>query len=97
MFAERDKHYPSRSGQTSLTTAVTNITKPVTENNFGPRLHDSRKISMKRFHVLYTYPKKVQTAYVISNFRPSLLQKHSGCLSTAKPKRLQRFNGGTAG
>ena len=30
MFAEHDKHYPSRSGQTSLATAVTNITKPVT-------------------------------------------------------------------
>ena len=36
MFAERDKHYPSRSGQTSLATAVTNITKPGTKNNFGP-------------------------------------------------------------
>ena len=29
-------HYPSRVGQTSLATAVTNITKPVTKNNFGP-------------------------------------------------------------
>ena len=28
MFAEHDKHYPSRSGQTSLATAITNITKP---------------------------------------------------------------------
>ena len=36
MFAERDKHYPSSSGQTSLATAATNITKPVTKNNFGP-------------------------------------------------------------
>ena len=36
MFAERDKHYPSRSGQTSLAAAVTNITKPVTKNNSGP-------------------------------------------------------------
>ena len=36
MFAECDKHYPSRSRQTSLATAVTNITKPVTKNNFGP-------------------------------------------------------------
>ena len=36
MFAERDKHYPSRSGQTSLATAVANITKPDTKNNFGP-------------------------------------------------------------
>ena len=36
MFAERDKYYPSRSGQTSLVTAVTNITKPVTKINFGP-------------------------------------------------------------
>ena len=36
MFAERDKHYPSRSGQTSLATAAANITKPVTKNNFGP-------------------------------------------------------------
>ena len=36
MFAERDKHYPSRSGQTSLATVVTNITKSVTKNNFKP-------------------------------------------------------------
>ena len=36
MFAECDKHYPSRSGQTSLAAAVTNITKPVTNINFGP-------------------------------------------------------------
>ena len=35
MFAERDKHYPSSSGQTGLATAVTNFTKLVT-NNFGP-------------------------------------------------------------
>ena len=36
MFAECEKHYPSRSKQVSLATAVTNITKPVTKNNFGP-------------------------------------------------------------
>ena len=36
MFAERDKHYPSRSGQSSLATAVTNLTKHVTEINSGP-------------------------------------------------------------
>ena len=36
MFAEHDKHYTSRSGKTSLATAVTNITIPVTKNNFGP-------------------------------------------------------------
>ena len=36
-FAKSDKHYPSRSGQTSLATAVTNFTKSVTKNNFGPR------------------------------------------------------------
>ena len=38
MFAERDKHYPSKSRHTSLATAVTNITKPVTKNNFGPSM-----------------------------------------------------------
>ena len=38
MFAERDKHYPSRSMQTSLATAVTNFTKPVTRINFGPSM-----------------------------------------------------------
>ena len=37
-FAEHDKHYPSRSGQTSLATAVANITKPVKKNNFGPSM-----------------------------------------------------------
>ena len=36
MFAKYNKHYPSRSGQTSLATAVTNITKPVTKKYFGP-------------------------------------------------------------
>ena len=36
MFAERDKHYPRKSGQTSLATAVANITKPFTKINFGP-------------------------------------------------------------
>ena len=33
-FAKCDKHYPSRYGQTSLATAVTNLTKPVTKINF---------------------------------------------------------------
>ena len=36
MFAERDLHYPSSSGQTRLATAVTNFTKPVTKNICGP-------------------------------------------------------------
>ena len=36
MFAKHDKHYPSRSGQTSLATAVANITKPVTKIHSGP-------------------------------------------------------------
>ena len=36
MFVEHDKHYPSTSGQTSLTRAVTNFTKPVTKDNFRP-------------------------------------------------------------
>ena len=34
MFAECDKHYPSRSGQTSLATAVANFTKPRTSHFF---------------------------------------------------------------
>ena len=34
MFAKRDKHYPSRSGQTSLATAVANFTKPRTSHFF---------------------------------------------------------------
>ena len=38
MFAERDKHYPGRSGPTSLATAVTNITKSVTKINFWPSM-----------------------------------------------------------
>ena len=37
MHAECDKHYPSRPGQTSLVTAVTNINKPVTKINFWLR------------------------------------------------------------
>ena len=36
MFAERDKHYPRRSEQTSLASAVTNITKSVAKINSGP-------------------------------------------------------------
>ena len=35
LFAECDKHYPSRSGQNSLARAVINITKPGTKNKFG--------------------------------------------------------------
>ena len=38
MFAERDKQYPSNSGQTSLATAVTNFIKPVTKINSGPSI-----------------------------------------------------------
>ena len=38
MFAKRDKHYPSRSGQTRLATAVINFTKPVTKINSGPSI-----------------------------------------------------------
>ena len=41
MFAKRDKHYPSRSGQTSLATAVTNFTKPLTKINFWPSIEES--------------------------------------------------------
>ena len=33
-FAKCDKHYPSRSGQTSLATAVANFTKPCTSHFF---------------------------------------------------------------
>ena len=42
MFEDRDKPYPSRFGQSSQATAVTitNITKPVTKNNFGPSTPD---------------------------------------------------------
>ena len=38
MFGKHDKHYPSRSGQTNLATAVTKFTKPVTKNYFGPSI-----------------------------------------------------------
>ena len=40
MFAKRDNHYPTRSGQTTLATAVTKFTKPVTKNYFGPSTVD---------------------------------------------------------
>ena len=56
MFAECDKHYPSMSGQTSLATAVANITKPVTENNFGPSISarlGTRHCGHKLFLLLY--------------------------------------------
>ena len=33
-FATCDKHYPSRSGQTSVATAVENFTKPRTSHFF---------------------------------------------------------------
>ena len=49
MFAEHNKHYPSRSGQTSLAKAIANITKPVTKNNFGP----SSVIGQKVGNILY--------------------------------------------
>ena len=57
-FSKRDKHYPNRFGLTSLATAGTNITKPVTKNNFGPStfqvdwsdggVHKSKKYSFGR-------------------------------------------------
>ena len=50
MFAEgdnTDKHYPIRSGQTSLSAAVTNITKPVTKNNFGPSTQKQNHLSFQ--------------------------------------------------
>ena len=43
MFAKRDKHYPSRSGQTCLAAAVAKFTKPVTNNYLGPS-RDSLKL-----------------------------------------------------
>ena len=42
MYAEHDKHYPSRSGQTSIATAVANITKPVTKIDSGPQYEVKR-------------------------------------------------------
>ena len=39
MFAEHDKHHPSRSGQTSLATAVTNVTKPVIRRIISGLVH----------------------------------------------------------
>ena len=47
MFVERDKHYPRRSGQTSLATAVANITKHVTKNNFGPSILMSHHVQLR--------------------------------------------------
>ena len=49
MFAERDKHYPSRSGSTSLATAVTNITKPVTKINIEP----SKSVNLEQGSMMY--------------------------------------------
>ena len=48
MFAERDKHYPRRSGQTSLATAETNITKPVTKINSGPSTQGGGHLAPER-------------------------------------------------
>ena len=51
MFAKRDKHYPSRSGQTSLATAVINFTKPVTKINSGPsKSHRHSSFLLEGFH-----------------------------------------------
>ena len=51
MFAKCDKHYPSRSGQTSIATAVTNFTKPVTKINSGPSTHTYREENYGRLLV----------------------------------------------
>ena len=62
MFAERDKHYPSTSGQTSLATAVTKFTKPVTKNYFGPsRCYRAKPLSVdwhwkRTFIQIWTHP-----------------------------------------
>ena len=47
MLAERDKNYPSRSGQPSLATAVTNFPKPVKKIIFGPSIIISNKVLNK--------------------------------------------------
>ena len=45
MFTKRDEHYPSRSGQTSVATAVTDNTKPVIKINSGPSTYYSFKLN----------------------------------------------------
>ena len=57
MFARRDKHYPCRSGQTSLATAVAKFTKPVTKNYFGPstfKIHREDKIGVDFFSTIFS-------------------------------------------
>ena len=86
MFAERDKHYPSRSRQTSLATAVTNFTKPVTNINFGP----SRKL-WKRDDYQNAAPSLTQsgrTAYLHSwKLFPSLTHMRMRIHKREKEKR----------
>ena len=48
MSTEHDKHYPSRSGQTSLATAIANFTKPRTSHFFD--LCTSHTNSTKLYH-----------------------------------------------
>ena len=59
-FAKCDKHYPSRSGQTSLATAVANFTKPRTSHFFDlctKRLREILLVSTKcRYSFLPNYP-----------------------------------------
>ena len=57
MSAKRDKHYPSRSRQTNLATAVTNFSKPVTKINSGPCTSKFLvPTSMNGFHVNWLDP-----------------------------------------
>ena len=82
MFAKRDKHYPSRSGQTSLATAVTNFTKPVTKINFGPSCYN---------HLLVNHKHGLQVCYQLEPLVEKFVLRpvSSGCCLTYST--LQNF------
>ena len=81
MFAERDNHYPSRSGQTSLATAVTNFTRPRARSIcgcsvLGPKWmlteHDNRYPSRSGQTSLATAVTNITKSVTKINFWPSM-------------------------
>ena len=83
MFAKREKHYPGRSGQTSLATAVTNITKPVKKINSGPNTHSVSP------HLLRVRPDPEEARHALPDGDP--LPPHP---QPRLPRRLRRVSKG---
>ena len=82
MFAKHDKHYPSRSRQTSLATAVTKFTKPVTKNYFGPSTLDFPE-ALSWIEYKLTSWQRCATVVMISPLAPPCITRGSSNISSS--------------